>query len=58
VTAAAFEAISPDLPAHDAELMTSHEGQPTVEVQARTHGAGMPAEDLGVPDDTKYGSIY
>ena len=51
-----FEAISPGLPCHQDELMISHEGQPAVEVQAATHGAGRPAVDNG-PDTGphKYG---
>jgi hypothetical protein len=54
VTAADFEAISPDLPAHEAEVMAAHEGQPSMEVQARTHGAPLPAVDEGVSDQAKY----
>jgi hypothetical protein len=47
LTADAFEAISPGLPAHQDELMASHEGTP---------GTGVPAPepDHGVPDDVKY----
>jgi hypothetical protein len=54
MTAGDFEAISPNLPAHEAEVMAAHQGQPSMEVQARTHGAGMPAVDLGTGDQAKY----
>lgn len=54
MTHAEFEAISPGLPSHAHEVTASHEGQPTVEVQDRTHGAGLPAVDNGPDDDTKY----
>ena len=40
---------------HHSELMTGHEGQPTVEVQDRTHGAGKPAVDQGMTEQAKYG---
>jgi hypothetical protein len=43
-----------DLPDHAAEVMSSHPGQPTAAEQDRTHGAGMPAVDLGTPDNEKY----
>jgi hypothetical protein len=32
---------------HHDEIMAAHSGQPSVEVQDRTHGAGRPAEDRG-----------
>jgi hypothetical protein len=38
------------LPTHDDELMASHGGQPSVEVQARTNGAGLPPVDRGDGD--------
>jgi hypothetical protein len=38
------------LPGHATEVMTAHEGQPAVEVQDRTHGAGLPAVDNGVDE--------
>jgi hypothetical protein len=49
-----FAALTPDLPQHADEVMAAHEGQPSVEVQARTHGAGLPAADLGADDRSKY----
>jgi hypothetical protein len=49
-----FDDLRGGLPGHADELMTAHEGQPTVEVQDRTHGAGLPAVDNGPDDDTKY----
>jgi hypothetical protein len=54
MTAADFEAISPGLPCHQDELEVAHEGRPTVAEQILTHGAGMPAVDEGVDDQTKY----
>ena len=30
------------LPTHQDEIMTAHEGRPTVAEQDRTHGAGIP----------------
>jgi hypothetical protein len=54
VTSAEFEAITPNLPSHQAEVMAAHEGQPSVEVQDRTHGAGLPQPDHGIADDEKY----
>lgn len=50
-----FEAISPGLPAHQDEVMASHEGRPTVAEQAVTHGAGIPAADHGATEQQKYG---
>jgi hypothetical protein len=41
------------LPEHQDEIMTAHEGQPTAEVQDRTHGAGKPAVDRGLDDKEK-----
>ena len=35
---------------HQAELDASHQGQPSLEEQDRTHGAPMPAEDRGSSD--------
>ena len=37
---------------HDTELMAAHQGAPSIQVQAETHGApmlggGIPAEDKG-----------
>jgi hypothetical protein len=44
-----------DLPSHQDEVMAaSHPGAPSISEQDRTHGAGMPAEDRGVPDEEKY----
>jgi hypothetical protein len=37
-------------------MVTGHEGRPTVSEQAKTHGAGLPAEDRGMTDQAKYGS--
>jgi hypothetical protein len=54
MTAGDFEAISPGLPAHEAEVMAAHTGEPSMETQARTHGAGLPPVDLGVSDADKY----
>jgi hypothetical protein len=54
VTAADFEAISPDLPSHLAEVMAAHEGQPSMAEQSRTHGAPLPAVDEGTDDQAKY----
>jgi hypothetical protein len=32
---------------HEQAIVTAHEGSPTVAVQDRTHGAGIPALDKG-----------
>ncbi len=32
---------------HSREVLSAHEGQPSIAVQAATHGAGIPAEDRG-----------
>jgi hypothetical protein len=47
VTAGDFEAISPDLPSHQAEVMAAHQGTP---------GTGLPAPepDHGTSDQEKY----
>lgn len=42
------------LPDHDQEVMASHEGSPSIEVQDQTHGAGLPEPDLGTDDRAKY----
>jgi hypothetical protein len=42
------------LPDHDTEVMAAHSGQPSIETQDKTHGAGIPAVDRGVPDAEKY----
>ena len=55
MTSAEFEAISPGLPSHREELMTGHSGQPSIEEQDRTHGAGLPTPDHGTDDRVKYG---
>jgi hypothetical protein len=44
----------PRVPGHEAELMAAHEGQPSMAVQAATHGTGIPAADHGVTDQAKY----
>jgi hypothetical protein len=50
---ASFDDLRGGLPGHQDEVMASHGGQPTVAVQDRTHGAGIPAVDNGPDDDTK-----
>jgi hypothetical protein len=52
-----FDDLAAGLPVHEDELMASHQGQPTVAEQDRTHGAGIPAEDRGTDDRTKYGGM-
>jgi hypothetical protein len=42
------------LPVHDDEVMASHSGQPTVDVQNVTHGAPAPEPDHGISDRQKY----
>ena len=49
MTAADFEAISPELPSHDQELQVAHEGRPTRAEMA----AKLPAVDEGVDDQSK-----
>ena len=34
---------------HSAEVLAAHEGQPSIAVQSKTHGAPLPAVDLGKP---------
>lgn len=50
-----FADLCGDLPDHHSEVMAAHGGQPSPEVQDRTHGAGRPAEDRGLTDQGKYG---
>ena len=45
------------LPEHGTEIMTAHAGAPSVQEQARTHGAGIPPVDNGQSDAVKYGSL-
>jgi hypothetical protein len=54
VTAAEFEAISPGLPAHEAEVMAGYRPEPSIAEQNATHGARAPAPDYGVDDAGKY----
>ncbi len=44
------------LPTHQDEIMASHEGQPTVAEQDRTHGVGLPDIDLGTSPGTVVGA--
>jgi hypothetical protein len=53
VTAGDFEAITPALSDHATEVMSAHGGQPSIEVQDRSHGAGLPAPDHGQDDRGK-----
>ena len=43
-----------DLPVHQDEVETAHQGEPSPAVQDKTHGAPRPPEDRGVADDVKY----
>jgi hypothetical protein len=43
------------LPDHHTEVVTGHQGRPTISEQDRTHGAGIPAADHGMSDKAKYG---
>lgn len=52
-----FAGLCGSLPGHHTEVMTAHEGRPTVAEQDRTHGAGLPAEDRGMSDQQKYGGM-
>jgi hypothetical protein len=54
VTASDFEAISPNLPSHQEELLVAHSGQPSTEVQNATHGSPSPQPDHGTDDRAKY----
>jgi hypothetical protein len=38
---------------HGDEVMAAHQGQPSIAVQDRTHGAGIPAADHGLDDRAK-----
>jgi len=49
VSSAEFEAISPGLPAHQDEVMTAHQGAPSIAQQNATHGSGLPPLDKGGP---------
>jgi hypothetical protein len=47
-----YVAADPPLPTHQDELMSSHEGRPTVAEQNVRNGAGIPAVDNGTsPED-------
>jgi hypothetical protein len=53
---ATFDDLCGSLPSHHSEVMTAHEGRPTVAEQDRTHGAGLPPADHGVAEGpNKYG---
>jgi hypothetical protein len=52
---ATFGDLCGGLPGHHSELMTGHEGRPTVATQDERNGAGLPAVDRGLDDKTKYG---
>jgi hypothetical protein len=52
---ATFADLCGGLPDHHGELMTAHEGRPTVSTQDERHGAGLPAADYGMTDKAKYG---
>jgi hypothetical protein len=41
------EAAPEDTRTHQDEIMAAHGGQPSIETQNRTHGAGLPAADHG-----------
>jgi len=43
------------LPTHQDEIMASHEGRPTVAVQNRENGAGIPPTDNGLDPGTVVG---
>jgi hypothetical protein len=53
-TPAAFDDID-DGPRHEDEVMAAHQGAPSLAVQDRTHGAGMPAVDNGTGGSAGYG---
>ncbi len=55
MTEPTFADIRGNLPEHQDEVMAAHEGQPSIEVQDATHGAGLPAVDRGHDDHAKYG---
>ncbi len=44
-----WDDLSDGLPVHADEVMSAHEGRPTVAEQDRNNGAGIPAVDRG-PD--------
>jgi hypothetical protein len=52
---ASFDDLCGALPSHHEELVTSHQGRPTLSEQDRTHGAGKPAPDHGASEERKYG---
>lgn len=43
------EAVPEDARTHQGEMMTAHEGAPSIAVQDATNGAGLPAMDKGIP---------
>lgn len=53
-TDASWADLAGSLPVHDDEVMSAHDGQPSISVQDKTHGAGLPAVDLGQDDQEKY----
>ena len=44
------------LPVHQDEVMSAHQGAPSIAVQNATHGAPAPEPDYGADDRTKYGA--
>jgi hypothetical protein len=48
-----WEDVRGGLPEHQAEIMASYPGQPTIEQQDRQNGAGLPPVDKGTDDREK-----
>jgi hypothetical protein len=52
---ATFDDLCGGLPDHHGEVMTAHEGRPTISTQDERNGAGLPAANYGMSDKAKYG---
>jgi hypothetical protein len=52
-----FDGLCGSLPDHHGEIVTAHEGRPTISTQDERNGAGLPAEDRGMSDQQKYGAM-
>jgi hypothetical protein len=55
VSGPTWDDVAAGLPVHDDEVMSSHDGRPSIEVQNTSHGAGTPAPDHGASEQEKYG---
>lgn len=49
-----WEDLAAGLPTHAGEVMTAHQGAPSIAEQSATHGAPLPEPNLGEDDAAKY----